>query len=81
MSRPKRSKVPFYPAYTNAYKHYHVTNNNGIHPTGEKLLIFESWLLSQGAQFHLRSPTMKQNRWFYFDSEKDMLVFALKWCA
>jgi len=37
--------------------------------------------LSQGAHFHLRSPTMKQNRWFYFDTDEDMLVFALKWCA
>ena len=81
MSRPKRPKIPFYPAYTNAYKHYHI-KNPGRHPSVEiELLAFESWLLSQGAHFHLRSPTMKQNRWFYFDSDKDMLVFALKWCA
>jgi hypothetical protein len=79
--RKKRPKVPFYPAYTNAYKHYHAENYSR-HPNGDiELLFFESWLLSQGAQFHLRSPTMKNNRWFYFDNDEDMLLFTLKWSA
>ena len=79
--RKKRPKIPFYPAYTNAYKHYHDVNPSR-HPNGDiELLAFESWLLSQGAQFHLRSPSMKQNRWFYFASDEDMLVFALKWSS
>ena len=79
MSRPKRLKIPFYPAYTNAYKWYHA-KHQGSYLNGDiELLAFESWLVGQDAHFHLRSPTMKQNRWFYFDAEQEMVLFALKW--
>jgi hypothetical protein len=79
--RKKRPKVPFYPAYTNAYKHYHAENVGRYPVTDIELLAFESWLLSQNAHFHLRSPTMKQNRWIYFDNDEDMLLFALRWAS
>ena len=81
MYKRTKYKIPFYPAYTNAYNYYRANVEPPIPGVlyGDAVLIrFEEWILAQGAHFHRRSPSAKQNHNIFFDTDEQRVMFLLK---
>lgn len=81
MYKRTKYKVPYYPAYTNAYKYYRANVEPPIPGVayGDTFLVrFEEWLVAQGAHFHRRELYAKQNHNMFFDTDEQRIMFLLK---
>lgn len=80
MYKRTKYKIPFYPAYINASYYYrdHVYKDTYTNDHEQWLAKFEDWLESQGAYFHKRSPSAKQNHNIFFASDEQRTMFLLK---
>ena len=83
MYKRTKFKIPFYPAYNDAYKYFleNVANydENPYRIDHELFLLhFEDWLEEQGTYFHRRSPYAKQNHNIFFETDEQRVMFLLK---
>ena len=77
MYKRTKYKIPYYPAYINAYNYYR-TQVEPLTVGEEYFTRFELWLSGQGAYFHKRSPFAKQNHNIFFDTDEQRVMFLLK---
>ena len=77
MYKRTKYKVPFYPTYVNAFNYYQAQVEASV--VGEEYFTrFELWLSGQGAYFHGRSPSAKQNHNIFFETDEQRVMFLLK---